>query len=631
MSVPRFTSALVVLTLLASGCSAGFTTAHLENVRLSTTEEGKPEVKAFAPTDGFFVVGDIANAPPDTKLKAVWTAVDAEGSDANTALSEKELESGDGEFQFSLTNESNWPDGKYKVDLFIDDKLVETVEFDVGQVSANAQSEAGSDDAVAALEDVKSAVVQIVAQGSFMDPEVGEQLNAAGAGSGFFIDPSGIAVTNNHVVTGAAILKVMVAGEDKPRNAKILGVSECSDLAVIDVEGDGFRYLAWHDGRISAGLDVYAAGFPLGDPEYTLTRGIVSKERANGDTGWASVAHVLQHDANLNPGNSGGPLVSANGRVVGINYASGDVSGQNFAIARDEATAVIERLRSGEDVNSVGINGTAVNDGEGLSGIWVASVASGSPADETGVKGGDLVTKLEGLVLATDGTMVDYCDILEGHEPADKLRVEVLRFSQEQMMEGQLNGRTLEPSFSFAQALEDEVDPSAATAPGAEAYDEYTTVQDDSGAIAMQVPKQWDDIDGTPWLKNDVDLGVSVTVSSDRETFLNSYTTPGAFFGASPSLAKEYDPKGMLDWLKPDLGVSSCTFEGREDYSDPYYTGVYDSYSDCGGEKAGIVTVAAVPEDNSVMLFLLVQVVSESDLEALDKIIDTFQIIGELP
>ena len=152
-----------------------------------------------------------------------------------------------------------------------------------------------------------------------MDSQLGEQLNVLGRGSGVIIDDSGVAVTNNHVVTGAAILRVFVGGESQPRNARIVGVSECSDLAVIDIEGDGYPYLEWFDGQIYAGLDVFAAGFPLGDPEFTLTKGIVSKARTRGETNWAS---VIEHDANINPGNSGGPLVTTDGKVIGINYAS---------------------------------------------------------------------------------------------------------------------------------------------------------------------------------------------------------------------------------------------------------------------------------------------------------------------
>ncbi|MEA2057535.1 MAG: trypsin-like peptidase domain-containing protein, partial [Actinomycetota bacterium] len=104
---------------------------------------------------------------------------------------------------------------------------------------------AAASGAVSDLEGVRAAVVRIVGEGSFVDPEVGEVYNQSGTGSGFIIDPSGLAVTNNHVVTGAAFLRVYVEGEEEPRNAKVLGVSECSDLAVIDIDGDGFPYLDW--------------------------------------------------------------------------------------------------------------------------------------------------------------------------------------------------------------------------------------------------------------------------------------------------------------------------------------------------------------------------------------------------
>src|SRR5690606_22383267 len=142
------------------------------------------------------------------------------------------------------------------------------------------------------FQDAIQATIQIEAQGSFMDPEFGLQLNTAGRGSGFIIDPSGIAVTNNHVVTGAAFLQRYVQGHDRPFNARVLGVSECSDLAVIDIEGDGYPFLDWETAAPRIGTEVYALGYPLGDPEPTLTRGVVSKERADGETVWASVNNV---------------------------------------------------------------------------------------------------------------------------------------------------------------------------------------------------------------------------------------------------------------------------------------------------------------------------------------------------
>lgn len=295
------------------------------------------------------------------------------------------------------------------------------------------------------LQEVKSAIIQIESQGTFIDPEFGLVMNGAGRGSGFIIDPKGIAVTNNHVVTGAALLKVWVGGESEARNARVVAVSECSDLAVIDIDGDGYNYLEWYDGAIEVGMDVYVAGFPLGDPEYTLTRGVISKAKAGGESSWASVDSVIEYDATTNPGNSGGPVITPDGKVVGIHYAGNADTRQAYGISRQIAEGVVEELRTGENIDTMGINGQAVSTEDGsLTGIWVSSVQSGSPADQAGVQPGDIVTTIENLVLATDGTMADYCDVLRSHDPSDALGIEVLRWSSGELLDGQLNGRELE-------------------------------------------------------------------------------------------------------------------------------------------------------------------------------------------
>jgi serine protease Do len=477
---------------------------------------------------------------------------------------------------------------------------------------------------VTSLDGVKNAVIYIEAQGSFVEPGVGLQLNAAGAGSGFIIDKSGIAVTNNHVVTGAAFLKVWIGGEGEPRNAKILGVSECSDLAVIDIDGDGYAYLEWYDGAITAGLDIYAAGFPLGDPEFTLTRGIVAKERASGETSWASVDAVIQHDASTNPGNSGGPIVTQDGKVVAVHYASNYDTSQRFAIGRDEALKVIDQLRAGHDVTSIGVNGTAVTDGQTISGIWVSSVKSGSPADRAGVKGGDLILTLEGLVLATDGTMSDYCDILRSHNPEDTLSIEVLRLDTGERLEGQLNGRQL-------QAVSIPVVPNSALPPeqpGALAYSDYVMITDDSGALQVEVPVEWNEVDGSAWVLGDQVIGLSVSASSDLDGFVNTFATPGVFFGASAALRQDYDVTGLLD----DTGFEDdCTYDGRYDYDDGVYVGAYDLYVDCGPAGGTIVSTVAMPDDGSFLVWVVTQLVSEADVEALGQIFDTFEVVGSLP
>ncbi len=319
--------------------------------------------------------------------------------------------------------------------------------------------------AVSTLEDVQKAVIQIEVEGTFVDPTEGWNINVGIRGSGFIIDPSGIAVTNNHVVTGAALIRVWVGGDQsKTYNAKVIGVSECSDLAVIKIDGDNFSYLDWYSGDIKVGMQVYAAGFPLGEPQYTLTDGIVSKSNADGATQWSSVDFVIQHSAKINPGNSGGPLVTKDGKVVGINYASIAQYEQNFAISRDEALARIKDLRAGKNVNSIGVNGLTVSgtiNDIPIYGVWVRSVASGSAADKARVLPGDIIYQLEGEVLATDGTMKTYCEILKSRNADAVMSMTVIRSSDLTLLEGQLNGRELAVTGVFSGGTSDTSTPAA--------------------------------------------------------------------------------------------------------------------------------------------------------------------------
>lgn len=629
---PSFIHRMVLLgmVLLLAACSRGVSvsTANIADARLTKDEAGAQSTTSFSPEDVFYLKVGLANAPDDTKVKAVWTAVKAEGAEADTLLDDAELTSGSATLTFDLNNDNPWPAGDYKVDLYLNDKLDRTVAFKVEGVVAQVPTEAPTATpaptpdpvallAVNSLQGVKSATVQIVSQGTFEDPQFGTQYNSAGSGSGFIIDPSGIAVNNNHVVTGAALLKVYVGGESRARNARILGVSECADLAVIDIEGDGYPFLQWYDDNVGVGLDVYAAGFPLGDPEFTLTRGIISKARANGDTDWASVDSVLEHDATINPGNSGGPLVTGDGRVVAVNYAGDSNAGQFFAIAQPQALPVIEQLREREDVLAIGVNGTAINDGEGLSGIWVSSVESGSPASRIGVKPGDIITELEGLVLATDGTMADYCDILRSRDPEDVMAIEVLRFDTEEVLEGELNGKDLALSFSFAQQLSDEA---TTTDEGAsESYTDYVSISDDTGTLTMEVPVEWSDVNGSAWVQNDEEIGPALAASTDLDGFSNTWEVPGVFFGVSDQLTMTIE-----EYLDSIDFSESCTYDSRSDYSDGFYTGFYDLWTNCGDAGSSFVVIASRPEDGSYLALVQVQVVGDADLDALDRIMNTF-------
>jgi serine protease Do len=493
---------------------------------------------------------------------------------------------------------------------------------------------------VSSLDNLQKAVIQVEADGTFEYPS-GTSFNEAGRGSGFIIDPSGLAVTNNHVVTGAAILKVWVGGDQsKTYNAKVLGVSECSDLAVIKIDGTDFSYLQWHEGAIKVGLEVYAAGFPLGEPQFTLTKGIVSKENEDGNTSWASVDHVIMHDAIINPGNSGGPLVDKDARVVGINYA-GNQANQYFAIGADLAKAKVDQLKSG-NIDSLGLNGDAfiLEDGS-LSGIWLYSVKSGSPADKAGLKGGDIITTIESFVLATDGTMKDYCDILQSHNASDTLGVQVYRYSTDEILEGQVNGRALAVTASNVLGTTGTTGTTGATTGGydeaTKQYTDYVTVQDDTGTIQLDIPSAWSDINGAVWSQtwgNYAFDAPSISASANLDSYFNSYTESGVFFAASDRLGEIGGFVQLLDGLK-GWHENDCTFDSRNNYGegdfyDPLYEGKFDLWTKCGGTSTRVVVLAARPKSDPTAYLIIVDVylVKDGDLDALFKILDSFQVVG---
>lgn len=496
--------------------------------------------------------------------------------------------------------------------------------------SSSATSPGASTDAGAST-DVEAATIRIVSTGTYVepDPSLG-QFEGSFSGSGFIIDASGIAVTNNHIVTGAGSLQVYFSDDPEPRNARVVGASECSDLAVIDIEGDGYPYLAWYDEPITTRLQVFAAGYPLGDPEYTITEGIVSKEEANGESAWASVDTVIEQTAKILPGNSGGPLVTEDGQVVGINYAGSAVD-QYFAIGRDEALEVIDTLRGGSDVNSIGINGTALSSTD-QSGVWVASVKSGSPADEAGIEPGDFVIKIEGVSVGVDGLMTSYCDVLKSHAPGDPLSIEGIRGVtgvDVAAYQTQVNSRTPDP-FAFVTdiavgAADDEVQQTEET------YT-YEVVSDDTLAMTVEVPTVWNDRSTDDWdYEGDgIQDGVQIGASTDLQAWREGWEVAGMFFGASATLADSYDAAGLLDDFRNDFS-EFCTRDDRYEYEDPAYVGFYDLWLNCGGADATFVVVAAAPADGNYLVLVQVQAFTDADLDALDHILGSFLVVGDLP
>ena len=484
-----------------------------------------------------------------------------------------------------------------------------------GESSSSAPaSPTSSEGAQEGIDSVRPAVVRVEVEGSYVDPTEG-RVDAGGSGSGFIIDPEGHVVTNAHVVEGAGLVRVYVDGQDDPVIARVLGVSECNDLAVLDLTGDGYPFLAWEGEAVDPGTDVYVAGFPLGDPEFSLTRGIISKARADGDSSWASIPYALEHDAAIQPGNSGGPLLSTDGLVVGINYASSDPTNtsQYFAIPAGLAREVVETLAEGSDVESLGINGFAwYDDEDGIGGIWVSGIRAGSAASNVGVEPGDILLSLAGrdvVTAADNATKRGYCDVLRTQGDTNPMEIGVYRPDTGEFLEGEINNAAKPLGVIGTAAVDDdEAEGDTGTSTSVAVPAGYRRVTDSTGRLTTVAPNSWQEIQRGA-TETDYGPASRITLSPDDRNFLEGDgDAPGAlvyFFGGVPK-ARLLD---VRNFLIDDFGFAdACVDDGGTNKptravaksGDVYYW-VEKYYRNCGTSGIdGYITAMYYPDQDAM-------------------------------
>ncbi len=247
-----------------------------------------------------------------------------------------------------------------------------------------------------------------------------------GSGSGFLITPDGYLVTNSHVASGASALEVTLP-DGRTADASIVGDDPDSDLAVLKVQADDFAWIRFGDSSsVRVGQVAIAIGSPLGF-QHTVTAGIVSAlgRSMRAQTG-RLLDNVLQTDASLNPGNSGGPLVDARGDVIGVNTAViAAAQGICFAIASTTAERVaialiregrVRRARMGVGGQTLALPRRIVRHFELPcdSGVRIETVERGSPAAQAGLARGD-------VIVAVDGEPVPDIDALQRSLGADAI------------------------------------------------------------------------------------------------------------------------------------------------------------------------------------------------------------------
>jgi putative serine protease PepD len=308
---------------------------------------------------------------------------------------------------------------------------------------------------VAAPRDPVDRRVDVAAVANYIAPSV-VTINAdveggTSVGTGVIISSDGEIVTNAHVVEGAARIRVRLAGETEPREVSLLAADPGNDLALLRMSGDGFEAATFADPEsVRLGDQVIAMGFALGlDGAPSVTLGIVSATERTIGSQDVYLDGLIQTDAAISSGNSGGPLVNAAGEVVGINTAvirntaTTAASNVGFAISVKEALPIITALReraSGDDeARSEAYLGVSLEDRrDGGQGVLVASVEDGTPAEEFGLAQGDLIVAVDGA--ATDGS-AGLIAAIRDHAPDDAVTVTVVRDGERITLDVQLTAR----------------------------------------------------------------------------------------------------------------------------------------------------------------------------------------------
>lgn len=295
-----------------------------------------------------------------------------------------------------------------------------------GSVAQPIDSRTGS----TALEQAANAVVPGLV---VIDTELGMQ-NGAGAGTGIVLASDGTVLTNNHVVEGATDISVTDLGNGRTYRGTVAGYDRQDDLAVVKLQGaSGLQTAPLGDSdTVKVGDAIVGVGNAGGTGSPTAAAGRVTaldqSITASDESAGASeqLTGLIQVAANIQPGDSGGPLINSSGQVVGVNTAAsqgfrlGTGGGQGFAIPVNKAKSIAAQIQAGKSSDRVHIGdsaflGITMSDADG-SGALVRAIVNGGPAQAAGLAPGDVITGLDGHAIDSATTMTNTMD---QHHPGD--------------------------------------------------------------------------------------------------------------------------------------------------------------------------------------------------------------------
>jgi S1-C subfamily serine protease len=292
-------------------------------------------------------------------------------------------------------------------------------------------------------------VAEVVRQSASPFDVFPEERRGQSTGTGFVIDGRGSILTNAHVVEGAQRVRVRF-GDEKLVEAEVKGRDRSTDIALLEVDPDGLDLEPLKLGRsadVNVGDPTVAIGNPFG-LDRTLTTGVISaKQRQIDAPNGFTIRDVLQTDAAINPGNSGGPLINASGEVIGINSAIRSEGGGNigigFAVPIDTAKRILPDLREKGRVERayLGVTTATVDPSANLRvdrGAFVEGIVPEGPADEGGLRPGDIIVRIGGKPVESSE---DVAATVDEQRPGAKVKVEVVREGDRKTVDVELGRR----------------------------------------------------------------------------------------------------------------------------------------------------------------------------------------------
>ena len=283
-----------------------------------------------------------------------------------------------------------------------------------GTKKSESTVESVAENTAASVVEVTTSIVQ---KGSFFGDYV-----TSGAGSGVIISEDGYVVTNNHVIEDAEEI-IVTLKSGKEYKAKLVGTDDKTDIAVLKIDATGLTPATFGDSdSVAVGEQIVVIGNPLGSLGGSVTTGIISAKDREIEVEKMSMT-LLQIDAAVNPGNSGGALFNLNGELVGIvnaKYSSEEIEGLGFAIPINTAKSTIEDIieygyvkgRAQLGITAVEINNmqTAFSAGVNELGVYVYSVNDGSGAEKAGLKAGDRIVKINDTQIDSYSALSKFLD-----------------------------------------------------------------------------------------------------------------------------------------------------------------------------------------------------------------------------